>query len=631
MDKDGSTQLIAPPSKGPFWSRFFKNDKHLYKIFGLILLAWIAFDTGRVVSNIQLLPLSQKTEGSLTVQEMMNKVKEHPGGRLVLLEMGSQYQDALGKTWFVEDVKDHIRPSDIKQLKEDRVIVDGSLGFSYYPSSKTKTNLFATMFTGILANLAILGLYGLIGWLIFKTMGGSKSKRFSIIPKNSVSTKFADVAGHEHAKKEIMEVVDFLNNPEKYEKLGAKAPRGVLLNGEPGNGKTLLARAIAGESGAAFIEQTGSSFVDKFVGEGASSVRALFKEARKQAPCVIFIDEIDAVGGNRESGHEERRQTLNQLLYEMDGFLKTDKIVVVAATNLIHTLDPALTREGRLGKHIYIQMPSIKDREEILRLNLIKLPNYDVDAKLWSERTRGFSGALLTGLVEGAAMQAVREGASTVTDKHMSMARDRIVIGLPQNRDVNPDILRRVAYHELGHAVVSIVLGSPVEKVTVEPRGGALGVTVIEGKDDALLETEMDVRKDLAMMMGGRAAEALFIGEITGGASNDMQRASERARHAVKIMGLGGMAPYIPAHTDLDVNIEKYASAWVHDSYETATQILTQFQEPIHKIKETLLDEKTISGNQVQDVLNDYLKDDVTNKDWIIKTFSDSLNINKPL
>ena len=428
-----------------------------------------------------------------------------------------------------------------------------------------------------------------------------------------------------------MEVVDYLNNPEKYIELGAKAPRGLLLYGEPGNGKTLLAKAVAGESGVNFISQPGSAFVDKYVGEGASAVRALFKEARKFSPCVLFIDEIDALGGNRDTGHDEKNQTLDQLLTEIGGFNDTDQIVVIAATNRLETLDPALVREGRLGKKIYISMPSIKDREEILLVHLSKLPKYKIDAKLWAERTRGFSGASLAGLVEGAAMQAVREKAPLITDNHMSLSRDRILIGLPQVRDIDPTILRRVAYHELGHAVVSIVLGSPVEKVTVEPRGVALGLTLIEGKDDPLLETENDVRKELAMMMGGRAAEELFIGEITGGASNDMERASIRARHAVKILGLGGMAPYIPAHTNLDVNIEKYAEAWVLDSYKTAYGILSEFQEPIHKIKDMLLDEKTISGLQVQAVLDDYLKGDVAKKDWLFKHFSDKIKIDNPL
>jgi cell division protease FtsH len=623
--ENNKTLTIRPPKKDPFWLRFFGKEKTAFKILGLLIALWVAFDTGRVVSNILLLPLAQKTDGSLTIDQMMDKVIHHPGGRLVLLDVGARYQDSEGKTWFVEDIKDDIRPIDYENLIKNNVLIDGSLGFRYSPSSITRTNMVASALTGIAINIVVLVLYGAFGYFIFKTARGAGSRRFNIIDKANVKTTFADVAGHKHAKTELMEVVDFMNNPSKYKRMGGKTPRGVLLYGKPGNGKTLLARAIAGECGVAFIEQSASSFVDKFVGEGASSVRALFKQARKMGPCVIFIDEIDALGASRDTAHEERIQTLNELLQQMDGFNPLDRVLIIGATNRMETLDEGLTREGRLGKHIFIPMPNEKERAEIIEVNLKNIPNHTINANMWAKRTKGFSGATLTGLINNAVFYAVREDAEIVTDAHVAEARDRIVIGLPQVQELNPLISERIAYHELGHAVVSIVLGTPVEKITIEPRGAALGVTVIEEKEEMLLETETDVRKTLSMMMGGRAAEELFLGELTGGAVNDMERASEKARHAVKMMGLGGLAPYIPKHTDFDKNVENHAKAWVFDCYQTALDILTEFKPSVEKLKTILITEKTIAGFVAEEEINHQLTDVLKSKKWLINSNTQKL------
>jgi cell division protease FtsH len=455
-------------------------------------------------------------------------------------------------------------------------------------------------------------------------LGGILGSRAKVYDAERPTTRFSDVAGYEGAKQEISEVVDFLKQPERYARAGAMGPRGVLMVGPPGTGKTLLARAVAGEAEVPFFAITGSSFVEVFVGVGAARMRDLFTEAKKRAPAIVFIDEIDAIGQRRGAGfvsNDEREQTLNQLLAEMDGFDRTTGIVVLAATNRPEVLDPALLRPGRFDRQVEIGLPNLRERAAILRVHVDGKPIApDVDLDAVARATPGFSGADLANLVNEAAIFAVRGGRSSITAEDFSQARDRILIGRRDaSNALTGDEKHAVAVHEAGHAVVAAVSphADPVEKVTILPAGRALGVTEQLPEDERHLYPESYLLDSLAVSLGGRASERLVLGEISTGASNDLARATQLATRMVREFGMSerlgpvGFAEDSPQYLGqqqvtsrpyaestqrvIDEEVEKL----LHEADARAGSLLQAHRGALDKVIALLLEKETIDGSDV--------------------------------
>jgi cell division protease FtsH len=457
-----------------------------------------------------------------------------------------------------------------------------------------------------------------------KLFGFGKSKAKMILPKD-IKTRFTDVAGIDEAKEELMEVVDFLKDGRKYTKLGAKIPKGCLLHGSPGSGKTLVARAIAGEAAVPFFHISGSDFVEMFVGVGASRVREMFAEAKQHAPCIVFIDEIDAVGRQRGSGvgggNDEREQTLNQLLVEMDGFDERTNIVIIAATNRIDVLDKALLRPGRFDRQISISKPDIKGREEILKVHSAKIRIApDVNVKVLAKSTPGFSGADLANLCNEAALLAARENKLLVNMKDFEGAKDRILMGMERKTMVMKDEEKRLtAYHEGGHAIVAINCegSDPIHKATIVPRGRALGVVMRFPEEDSFSMTRQKMLADLAVAMGGRAAEELIFGHnmVTSGAMSDIRQATALASAMVKEWGMsdevgpvyyGSENPYRKDNLEseeatrlVDIEIKKL----VEYGLSEAKRILIEKREDLEVLAQGLLKYETLSGQEIKDLI----------------------------
>jgi len=453
-------------------------------------------------------------------------------------------------------------------------------------------------------------------------VGRSKAKVYDL--DDRPKTRFSDVAGYEGAKREVSEVVDFLKNPDKYKRAGAVGPRGVLMVGAPGTGKTLLARAVAGEAGVAFLALTGSSFVEMFVGVGAARVRDLFADARKRAPSIIFIDEIDAIGGRRGVGfstNDEREQTLNQLLSEMDGFDPTTGVVVMAATNRPESLDPALLRPGRFDRTVEIPLPNQSERLAILRVHATdKQLGPDVDLDVVSRGTPGFSGADLANLVNEAAIVAVRNNREVLTAEDFSSARDRLLLGRREaSNALLPEEKHSVAVHESGHTLVAVLSkhSDPVAKVTILPAGMALGVTEQLPEAERHLYPESYLYESLAVRLGGRAAELLVLGEGSTGASNDLMGATRLATHMVRDWGmstrlgpvgfsddgpnyLGNDAPRArPYAEDTQRVIDEEVSRLLQEAQERATEVLTTHRETLDRLVTLLLEKETVDGTEI--------------------------------
>ena len=454
----------------------------------------------------------------------------------------------------------------------------------------------------LIASFPVLLLFGILYFAMRSMqggMGGSKGNpmtfgksRAKALSKEEVTTKFSDVAGVEEAKSEVEEIVQFLKDPEKFHKIGARIPRGVLMCGLPGTGKTLLARAIAGEAGVPFFTISGSDFVEMFVGVGASRVRDMFNQARKSSPCIIFIDEIDAVGRQRGAGlgggHDEREQTLNQLLVEMDGFEKQDGTIVIAATNRPDVLDPALLRPGRFDRQVIMPLPDIKGREAILKVHLKKVPHKNEDDAMAIARgTPGFSGADLANIVNEAALLAARRSKKVVSITELELAKDKIMMGAERRSMVMSDKDKELtAYHEAGHAIVglSVPEHDPVYKVTIIPRGRALGVTMFLPEEDKYSQSKLVLKSQLCSLFGGRAAEELVFGKeyVTTGASNDIERATKMARAMVTKWGLSDkLGAQMYDNDDDEVFLGRsMATGKVHISGDTAKKI----DDEVHKI-----------------------------------------------
>jgi len=462
------------------------------------------------------------------------------------------------------------------------------------------------------------------------SFGKSRARMMS---EETVKITFADVAGVEEAKQDVMELVEFLRDPSKFQRLGGRIPRGVLMVGPPGTGKTLLAKAIAGEAKVPFFSISGSDFVEMFVGVGASRVRDMFAQAKKHAPCIIFIDELDAVGRQRGAGlgggHDEREQTLNQMLVEMDGFEGNEGIIVIAATNRPDVLDPALLRPGRFDRQVVVPLPDVRGREHILRVHMSKTPvAEDVDARTIARGTPGFSGADLANLVNEAALFAARRNKRLVDHQDFEDAKDKILMGAERKSMVmTEDEKRLTAYHEAGHAIVGVKVPEhdPVHKVTIIPRGRALGVTMFLPEEDRYSYTKRRLNSSICGLFGGRIAEEMIFGgeRVTTGAQNDIQRVTEIARNMVTKWGLSDrMGPLAYGEDEGEVflghqvtqhktisdetahAIDEEVRRIVEDNYEAAKRILEAHVDELHAMADALMKYETIDRDQIDDIMN---------------------------
>ncbi|MCP5279260.1 MAG: ATP-dependent metallopeptidase FtsH/Yme1/Tma family protein [Thiobacillus sp.] len=480
----------------------------------------------------------------------------------------------------------------------------------------------------------------LIGvWVFFmrQMQGGGRGGAFSfgkskarMLDQETNAITFADVAGCDEAKEEVGELVEFLRDPSKFQKLGGRIPRGVLMVGSPGTGKTLLAKAIAGEAKVPFFSISGSDFVEMFVGVGAARVRDMFEQAKKHAPCIIFIDEIDAVGRQRGAGlgggNDEREQTLNQLLVEMDGFEATAGVIVIAATNRPDVLDPALMRPGRFDRQVVVPLPDIRGREQILLVHMRKVPvSQDVKADIIARGTPGFSGADLANLVNEAALFAARSNKRVVDMDDFERAKDKIMMGAERRSMIMPEEERRnTAYHESGHAVVAKLMPKtdPVHKVTIIPRGRALGVTMQLPTEDRYSQDRIRLLSTIAVLFGGRIAEEIFMNQMTTGASNDFQRATDLARRMVTQWGMSdalGTMVYgeeegevflgrsVTTHKSVSEatmqQVDKEVRRIIDGQYALARKILEENRDKVERMTRALLEWETIDAEQIDDIM----------------------------
>jgi cell division protease FtsH len=479
----------------------------------------------------------------------------------------------------------------------------------------------------------------LIGvWIFFMRqmqVGGGKAMSFGksrakLLTEAQQKNTFADVAGVQEAKEELEEIIAFLKDPKKFTKLGGRIPKGVLLVGSPGTGKTLLARAIAGEAGVPFFSISGSDFVEMFVGVGASRVRDLFVQGKKNAPCIIFIDEIDAVGRHRGAGlgggHDEREQTLNQLLVEMDGFESNEGVILIAATNRPDVLDPALLRPGRFDRRVIVPRPDVKGREGIIRVHTRRVPlSDDVDVALLARSTPGFSGADLENLVNEAALLAARANKDKVNHQDLELAKDKVMMGSERrSMIISEEEKRNTAYHEAGHALVAKLLpgADPVHKVTIIPRGMALGLTQQVPVDDRHTASREQLQNNLAIYFGGRAAEELVLGHMTTGAGNDIERATELARKMVCEWGMSDkLGPMTFGSKDENIflgrdfqqaqgysettasEIDKEVRSFVSQGYERAKSLLAANLQVLHGIAQALLEREVLDSAEIDEII----------------------------
>jgi cell division protease FtsH len=485
----------------------------------------------------------------------------------------------------------------------------------------------------LLGTWAPLILLGALWFFMIRQMqtGGNKALSFGksrarLLSMQQKKVTFKDVAGVEEAKEELREIIEFLREAQKFQKLGGRIPKGVLLVGPPGTGKTLLARAVAGEANVPFFSISGSDFVEMFVGVGASRVRDLFEQGKKNAPCIIFIDEIDAVGRHRGAGlgggHDEREQTLNQLLVEMDGFESNEGVILMAATNRPDVLDPALLRPGRFDRRVVVSRPDVRGREEILRVHTRKIPlAEDVDLSVLARGTPGFSGADLANMVNEAALAAARQNRKAVLQYDFELAKDKVLMGVERKSLLLTDEEKRnTAYHEAGHALVAAKMphSDPLHKVTIIPRGMALGVTMQLPTDDRHNYYKNYLETQIAILMGGRIAEEMFLGVMSTGAGNDIERATDMARKMVCEWGMSELGPLtfgkkeeqiflgreIAQHRDYSedtaIKIDQEVRKLVNNGYNTAKQILSDNRETLEKVARALIEREVLDANEIK-------------------------------
>jgi cell division protease FtsH len=516
-------------------------------------------------------------------------------------------------------------PEMLKALQEHKVSV------TFEDNQGTQWSLW-------LVQLSPVILLGVLWFIMIRQMqtGGNKALSFGksrarLLSMQQKKVTFKDVAGVDEAKEELREIIEFLREAQKFQKLGGRIPKGVLLVGHPGTGKTLLARAVAGEANVPFFSISGSDFVEMFVGVGASRVRDLFEQGKKNAPCIIFIDEIDAVGRHRGAGlgggHDEREQTLNQLLVEMDGFESNEGVILIAATNRPDVLDPALLRPGRFDRRVVVPLPDVRGREEILRVHTRKIPLADdVDLSILARGTPGFSGAELSNMVNEAALNAARNNRKAVLMYDFELAKDKVLMGAERKSMLLTEEEKKVtAYHEAGHALVAALMphADPLHKVTIIPRGMALGVTMQLPETDKHNYTREYLATQIAVMMGGRLAEEIFLNQMSTGAGNDIERATEMARKMVCEWGMSGLGPLtfgkkeeqiflgreLAQHRDFSEETARQIDAevrrFVNDGYDSAKKLIEDNKDKLTRIAQALLEREVLDASELKLILED--------------------------
>ncbi|KKT29127.1 MAG: ATP-dependent zinc metalloprotease FtsH [Parcubacteria group bacterium GW2011_GWC1_44_10] len=560
-------------------------------------------------------------DGTITVTAK-EKLAEKPTGKEVTKENAENQTVAAGKKYIITTLDD---PQLIPELKSK-------------PEVKYRTRRESRWFATLLGWIVPVALFFLLWSYLMKRMGGGVGggvisfgkSRAKLLQETGRRVTFEDVAGVEEAKEDLREVIEFLRDPRKFTRLGGRLPKGCLLIGPPGTGKTLLARAVAGEANVPFFSITGSGFVEMFVGVGASRVRDMFDEAKKCAPSIIFVDELDAVGGKRGVSilaHDEREQTLNQLLAEMDGFESATGIIIMAATNRPEVLDPALLRPGRFDRQIVVPRPDVRGREAILKVHTRKVPlAEDADLIQIAKGTAGFSGADLENLVNEAALFAAKNQEDSVSKKDFELARDKVLMGSERKSfAMSPEEKRTTAYHEAGHTLVAKYIpgADPVHKVTIIPRGMALGFTESRPEEDRYSYTKSYLKIQLTMLMGGRVAEEVVFGEISTGASNDIQKATEMAHRMATEWGMSGKLgplkygggsrnPFLVTqlmefekgyseHTAQEIDQE--VRVFVDEAYHKAREILIQKRDALDRLAAKLLEKETLEEKEIDEII----------------------------
>ena len=543
----------------------------------------------------------------------------------------------------IDDSEIVFTDKDNKQIYKTGEMNDPNLTERLYASGATfakniekgMSPLLSFLLTFILPILIFAALGQYLAKKMMSQAGGPNAMAFGMGKSNakiyvpsSDGIRFADVAGEDEAKENLAEIVDYLHNPKKYSDVGASMPKGVLLVGPPGTGKTMLAKAVAGEAGVPFFSMSGSEFVEMFVGMGASKVRDLFKQAKEKAPCIVFIDEIDAIGKKRDGqigGNDEREQTLNQLLTEMDGFEGNNGVIILAATNRPESLDPALTRPGRFDRRVPVELPDLAGREAILKVHAKKIKTADdVDFRTIARMAAGTSGAELANIINEAALRAVRNGRTVVEQADLEESIEVVIAGYQKKNAIMTDEEKKVvAYHEIGHALVAALQtdSAPVQKITIIPRtSGALGYTMQVEQNDKVLMTKEELENKLATLTGGRAAEELVFGRITTGASNDIEQATKLARAMITRYGMTDEFDMVAMETvtnqylggdtslscsaDTQKEIDRQVVAAVKRQHEKARKMLEENRSALDKLAEYLYEKETITGNEFMEILN---------------------------
>ena len=557
--------------------------------------------------------------------------------------MEMTYNDNIGKVE-LQDNQILFTDKDNTQLYKTGLMSDPELTQRLYDHGaqfaseiqEQMSPVLSFLLSWVLPIVIFVGLGQMLTKQMMKKMGGPNSMMFGagksnakVYVKSSEGIKFTDVAGEDEAKENLSEIVNYLHNPNKYRDIGASMPKGVLLVGPPGTGKTLLAKAVAGEANVPFFSMSGSEFVEMFVGMGASKVRDLFRQAKEKAPCIVFIDEIDAIGKKRDgqlSTNDEREQTLNQLLTEMDGFEDNTGVIILAATNRPDSLDPALTRPGRFDRRVPVELPDLKGREAILRVHAKKIKVAgDVDFGKIARMASGASGAELANIINEAALRAVRAGRHSATQADLEESIEVVIAGYQKKNAILTDEEKRiVAYHEIGHALVAALQShsAPVQKITVVPRtSGALGYTMQVDEGNHYLMSKVEIENKIATLTGGRAAEEVAFGSVTTGASNDIEQATKLARAMITRYGmsedfdmvaleivtnqyLGGDAS-LACSTETQTNIDRQVVALVKKQHEKAAQLLLQNRGKLDQLAQYLYEKETITGDEFMAMLNE--------------------------
>ena len=596
-----------------------KKSLTFYYVIAIVILFLFNLIAMPNISEGKIVEVDYGKFMSMTAEGNIGKV-EIQNNRILFTDKAEKN---VYKTGILDD------PTLIERLHEAGAVFSGEIIEETSPIlSFVLSWVFPVLFMIILGNI--------ISRVFMKKAGGNNSMMFNmgksnakVYVRSSDGIKFSDVAGEDEAKESLAEVVDYLHNPQKYTEIGASMPKGILLVGPPGTGKTMLAKAVAGEANVPFFSMSGSEFVEMFVGMGASKVRDLFKQAKEKAPCIVFIDEIDAIGQKRDGrlgGNDEREQTLNQLLTEMDGFQGNNGVIILAATNRPETLDPALTRPGRFDRRVPVELPDLKGREEILKVHARKIKTEDnVDFLAVARMASGASGAELANIVNEAALRAVRDGRKTVSQADLEESIEVVIAGYQKKNAILTDKEKMlVAYHEIGHALVAAKQKNtaPVQKITIVPRtSGALGYTMQTEENNKYLLTKAELENKIATLTGGRAAEYLMAGTVTTGASNDIEQATKLARAMVTRFGMtekfgmvaletesnrylgGDTASACSAETLSDV--DGLVVDIIKTQYKKALDILTENREKLHELAVFLYRNETISGKEFTEILNE--------------------------